>query len=84
MLIQYTLDNLTIPNLYGQLNSHAWSGHNCMPFISTQCKIVSDNSHAQIICMIFLYICHMNEAGYTVFKYLHLHTNVTILRYILY
>ena len=60
MLIQYTPDNLTIDNLYAQLNSHAWSGHNSMPFISIQHKIVSDNSHAQIICMIFLHICHMN------------------------
>ena len=60
MLIQYTPDNLTIANLYGQLNSHAWSGHNSVPFISMQCKIVYDNSHAQIICMIFLYICCTN------------------------
>ena len=45
MLIQYTTDNLTIANLYAQLNSHAWSGHNSMPFISMQCKIVYDNLH---------------------------------------
>ena len=56
IILQCSLDNLTLANLHFPDNLHTCSGHNSLPLRKTYRKIGSDNSHARIICTIFLRI----------------------------